>query len=100
MPAGLATTGEMDGLGARLRRIGPRHDAVGDDLGVEPGWAVRIGRLDDRRPRGMATDQTLDRRRTALAHLRPAGDHDEVHHARPGADMAIVDVVAVGIDLR
>ena len=100
VPPGLAADRQVDRLRAGLRRVGAGHDAVGRDLGVEPGRPVGIGRLDDRRPRRVAAGEHLDDRRAALADLGPGGDHDEVHHARPGGDVAVVvDLVVVGIDL-
>ena len=79
VPAGLAAAGHVDRLGAGLRRVLPRQDAVRLDPGVEPRRAVRIGRLDDDRPRRVAPGQRLDRRRAALGES-PAGGR-----RRPGS---------------
>ena len=46
--AGLAAARQVDRLGAGLRGVRAGHDAVGLDLGVEPGRTVGIGGRDDR----------------------------------------------------
>ena len=91
---GLAADGQIDRLGAGRRGVLAGQHAVGVDLGVEPRRAVGIGGRDDERPRGVAPGQVLDRRSAALADLRPAGDDDEVHHARAGGDVAFGGDVA------
>ena len=66
---------------------GARHHAVGLDPRVDPRRPVRVGALDDQRPRRMAAGQPADRLRAALADLGLARDDDQVHHRRPGGDV-------------
>ena len=96
VPAGFAAGDQVDRLGADLGRVRARHDAVRLDPAVEPRRPVRIGRLDDDRPRRMAPGQHLDRRRAAFGELGAARHDDQVHHARPRRDVA--GLVAVGLD--
>ena len=91
---GLSTAHQVDRLGAGRRRVLAGQDAMGQRTGVEPGGAVGIGGRHDEGPRRMTPGQVLDRGRATLTHLRPAGDDDEVHHARPGGDVVVDDLVA------
>src|SRR6185295_999583 len=45
----------------------------------------------------MSPRQVLDCGRAAFTDLRPAGDDDEVHHARPGGHVAVDDLVAIRV---
>ena len=97
LPAGR----EGDELGARFRRVGPGQDAMGLDLGVQPGRAVGVGAGDDEGPRRVAPGEHLDHRRGVLPDLRPAGDDHEIHHARPGRDVALrLAALALGRERR
>ncbi len=93
VPAGVAAGGHVDRLGAGLGRALAREHALGGDPGVEPARTVRIGRRADQGPRGMAAGELRDDRRAALAELGPPGDDDQVHHARPGGDVASLHAV-------
>ena len=99
VPAGLAAARQVDRLGARRRRALARDHAMGLDVRVEPGRAVGVGRRDDQRPRRVASREVVDDRRAAFAGLGPAGDDDEVHDARPRADLAIDDAVVIEVDV-
>ena len=88
VPARLAAGGQEDQLRAGLRRVGARQHAVGLDPRVDPRRPVRVGALDDQRPRRVAAGEPADGLGAALADLRLAGDDDQVHHRRPGGDVA------------
>src|SRR3954471_8363167 len=48
----------------------------------------------------MAARELLDGRRAALAHLRPPGDDDEIHHARASGDVTARVSVGHRLEVR
>ena len=88
MPAGLTAGRQVDRLGAGLGRVLARQHAVRLHPRIQPRRAVWIRGLDDDGPRRVPPRECLDRGRATLRDLRPARDDHEVHHARPGGDVA------------
>ncbi len=54
-----------------------------------PGWAVRVHRREDQRPRRAASGDAGDRGRAALGRLGTARHDDQVQHARTGSDVSL-----------
>ena len=92
VPAGLAAGGDA-GSSRRRSRARPRAAArrcASTRASSHDGPSGSADPTIDR-PRRMAAGQGLDRRGAVLGDLRPAGDDDQVHHARPGRDVPARD---------